>query len=119
MSTSDSLSNSLREVLELEKFLHDFIGALNTRRHKRGEDVTHLVDELGLKLPEAFKGAPITWVGSEEASNIASGHEEQTLVLARPGKADALGFTVGCVKIRGRRYCLECGWIYCRVVIRF
>lgn len=119
MNTSDSLTDSLRDVWELEQFLHAFIGALTERHVKPGEDVTRFVDELGLKLPAALRGAPITWVGREEPNNTADGHLQQTLVLARPGKADAVGLTIGCVKIGRRRYCLECGFWYCRIVIRF
>ncbi len=119
MKTSDSLTNSLRDVLELEQFLHDFIGALTKRHLKSGQDVTHLVDELGLKPPAGLKGIPITWVGREETPDTAEGRREQTLVLTRPGKADAVGLTIGCVRIRRRKYCLECGFWYCRIVIRF
>ena len=117
MDAADPFTNSLRDVLEVEEFLHQFIGALTKRRLRPGEDVTHLVDELGLKLPTALKGAPIEWVGHEGSSDTKEG--QQTLVLTRPGRADALGFTIGCVTIRGRRYCLECGWIWCRIVIKY
>jgi hypothetical protein len=117
MNATDPFTNSLRDVLEVEEFLHQFISALTKRRLKPGEDVTHLVGELGLQLPTSLKGAPITWVGAEETP--ATEQARRTLVLTRPGKADALGFTVGCITIHGRRYCLECGWIWCRIVIKF
>jgi hypothetical protein len=119
MKTSDPLTNSLRDVLELEQFLHAFIGALTKRRLKPGEDVTHLVDELGLKPPAALKGIPLTWIGRDETPDTAEGRREQTLVLTRPGKADAVGLTIGCIRVRGRKYCLECGFWYCRIVIKF
>jgi hypothetical protein len=119
MSTSDRLTKSLQDVLELEQFLHDFIDALTKRRLRAGEDVTHLVDELGLKLPAGLSGAPITWVGREESPDTGEAGGDRTLVLMRPGKPDALGFTVGCIRIHGRRYCLVCGWLYCRIVGKF
>ena len=119
MKTSDPLTNSLRDLLELEQFLHDFIGALTKRHLKPGEDVTHLVHELGLKPPAGLKGAPITWVGREESPDTAERRREPTLVLTRPGQADAVGLKIGCIRIRGRKYCLECGFWYCRIVIRF
>jgi hypothetical protein len=31
-----------------------------------------------------------------------------------PGRVTPMHFT-----IHGRRYCLECGWLYCRIVIKF
>ena len=119
MTASDRLTNSLHDVLELEQFLHSFISTLTRRRLRSGEDVTHLVKELGLKVPAALEGASITWVGREESPDAQEGGQGRTLVLARPGNADALGFTVACITIRGRRYCLECGWLYCHIVIKF
>ena len=117
MTTSDRLNASLKDIAELEEFLHAFIPALIKRRPKAGEDVTRHVDELGLKLPEALKGAPISWAGHErDEAATGKGH---IVTLARPGNPDALGFTVGCVTIHGRRYCLECGWLYCRITTRF
>ena len=89
------------------------------RQLKPGEDVTPLVGVLGLKLPAALKGAPIVWIGRNENPEPADASSEHTLVLTRPGKADALGLTIGCVRIHGRRYCLECGFWYCRIVIKF
>jgi hypothetical protein len=119
MNASDRLTNSLHDVLELEQFLHTFIGALTKRRLRPGDDVTHLVKELGLELPATLEGTPITWVGREESLDAEEGSQGRNLVLARPGNADALGFTVACITIRGRRYCLECGWLYCHIVIKF
>jgi len=119
MSANSRLTNSLKDVLELEQFLHAFISKLTKRRPRAGEDVTHLVKELGLKLPAALEGGPILWVGREEEPSVLEESKGQTLVLARPGNANALGFTIGCITIHGRRYCLECGWLYCRIVIKF
>jgi hypothetical protein len=119
MSTELRLTNSLKDVLELGQFLHAFIGALTKRRLRAGEDVTHLVKELGLKLPVTLEGSPIHWVGREDGPDAEQGRKGQTLVLTRPGNADALGLTIGCITIHGRRYCLECGWLYCRIVIKF
>jgi hypothetical protein len=119
MSAGSRLTNSLKDVLELEQFLHAFISTLTKRRPRAGEDVTHLVKELGLKLPAALEGGPILWVGREEEPSAQEENKGQTLVLVRPGNANALGFTIGCITIHGRRYCLECGWLYCRIVIKF
>lgn len=120
MTSDDRLANSLNDVLELEQFLHAFIGALTKRHLRPGEDVTHIVRELGLELPAALEeDGPIHWVGHEEEHDAQEDGKGRTLILARPGNANALGFTIGCITIRGRRYCLECGWLYCRIVVRF
>lgn len=119
MDSGDRLGNSLRDVIELEEFSHAFIGALTKRQLKPGQDVTPLVGELGLKLPEALKDAPIVWVGRNGSPDAADRNLEHTLVLMRPGQADAVGLTIGCIKIRHWRICLECGFWYCRIVIKY
>jgi hypothetical protein len=116
---NDQLTKSLDDVLELEQFLHSFIGQLANRPLKAGDDVTRFVEELGLKLPGGLSGAPILWGSREERANTGEQDRGKVLVLARPGIPTALGFTIGCITFRGRRYCLECGWIFCRIVIRF
>ena len=116
MTTSDRLTTSLNDIAEVEAFLHAFIPALVKRRPKAGEDVTRHAEEFDLKLPDALKGAPILWVGHERDDGAAA--KGQIVTLARPGNADALGFTVGCITFRGRRWCLECGWLYCRITTR-
>jgi hypothetical protein len=119
MDESKKLTNSLDDVLELEQFLHTFIGQLANRRLKAGEDVTRFVEKLGLKLPGGLSGAPIIWSGAEEHPDTGHKDRGNQLVLVRPGNPMALGFTIGCITIRGRRYCLECGWIFCRIVIKW
>jgi hypothetical protein len=67
------------------------------------------------RVPASLEGLPITWGG--EDTNGAKG-EQQTITLVRPGSPEALGFTIGCITIHGVRICLECGWLYCRIVIK-
>jgi hypothetical protein len=119
MDDGDRLASSLQEVKELEQFLFTFIGELTARAPRPGDDVSHLVDEFGLQLPGAWRGEPILWAGGTEHHGAPENGQEQSLVLVRPGNPAAVGFTVGCITVRGRRYCLECGWLYCRIVIRF
>jgi hypothetical protein len=119
MDTGDRLTDSLLDVIGLQNFLHDFIRALTVRRLKPGEDVSHVVEELGLTTPTGWQRGPITWVGSTEDFGTNEGHTGQTLVLVQPGHPEAVGLTIGCIRVHGRRYCLECGWLYCRIVIRF
>jgi hypothetical protein len=116
MATKDRLSASLKDVADLDQFLHAFIPAVADRRPRAGEDVTRYVQELGLKLPDALKGESISWAGHEPEES--TGGAARIVTLAQPGNAGALGFTVKCVTIHGRRYCLECGWLYCRITTK-
>jgi hypothetical protein len=114
---NDAFTDFLSNSREAETFFHDFIGHLAKRPPKPGADVTKYADQLRLKMPAVLKGAKITWATGTD-SGAARERAEQTLVFARPGHADALGFTIGCITIRNVKVCLECGWFYCRIVIK-
>jgi len=115
MDSDQAIATLFHDTHELETFFHSFIGQLAKRRLKANQDVTHLATELKLKVPAVLKGVKITWAGGADTN--ADQGKEQTLTLARPGVMDALGFTIGCIRIGRFKVCLECGWIYCRVVI--
>jgi len=121
MKNEHTLDSLLQGTAEIEEFLHALLIATAKRRHKPGEDLTKFASELGLKTPEAFKGTPITVLGPEEGESAEAadkaGARTQTLVLARPGNTDALGLVIKCVRIGRWKACLECGWLYCRIVI--
>ncbi|MBS0523723.1 MAG: hypothetical protein JSS04_08815 [Proteobacteria bacterium] len=118
MSTDDPLSSLLHNTRELEDFLHDFIGQLAKRKLKPGADVSRLPEKFGLEMPSALKGAKITWDGTGDHGAAERETGEQVLVLSRPGQFDAVGLTIGCIRIRRFQICLECGWFYCRIVIK-
>jgi hypothetical protein len=114
----DKLDRTLGDMRELEDFLFALIHPLDERKMSQGEDLLPYVKELNLKIPDALKGAEITW----EADTAGEPHHERarnadSLVLVRAGEAETLGFTVKCVKVKGWKFCLECGWLYCRIVV--
>jgi hypothetical protein len=114
MPQNDAFGNILHDIHELETFLHKVIGPLTKQKLKTGEDIRPHIEKMGLKVPASLESLPITW-GGEDTSGAK---DEQTITLVRPGLSEALGFTIGCITIRGIRFCLECGWLYCRIVIR-
>src|ERR1700735_2147189 len=115
MSQNAAFEDILHDVHELETFLHSVIGPLAKQKLKTGEDILPHVEKMGLKVPASLEGLPIPWGG--EDIDGAKG-EQQTITLVRPGSPEALGFTIGCITIRGVRICLACGWVYCRIVIK-
>jgi len=116
MDSDQAIATLFQDTHELEGFFHSFIGQLARRKLKADEDVTHLAAEMKLKVPAALKGVKITWAGAPDTG--ADQAKEQAMTLARPGVAEAVGLTIGCIKISRFRVCLECGWFYCRVVIK-
>jgi hypothetical protein len=115
MPQNTVFENILRDVHELETFLHSVIGPLAKQKLRIGEDILPHIEKMKLNVPASLKGLPITW-GGEDINGAKN--EQQTITLVRPGSPEALGFTIGCVTIHGVKICLECGWLYCRIVIK-
>jgi hypothetical protein len=117
MAKADQLDDLLVNASELETFLHTFLGKLDPKKLKANEDLTPYVKQSGLRLPPALKGASITWEGSGESHMAVPGGDAQTLVFAHQGHPDAIGLVIKCVKVGKWSVCLECGWIWCRIVV--
>jgi hypothetical protein len=119
MDSDERLLGSLKDVKELQAFLHDLFIDLARRRAKpaEGEDVTNELERQGRAIPEALRGMELKWDSHHDftGDDLAEG---SLLVLVAPGHPDALGFTIGCVRIGRLKICLECGWLYCRIVIK-
>lgn len=74
-------------------------------------------------MPEALRGLDITWDGGTKADEAASASadlgDRDGMCIVRPGNPNALGFTIGCSRIGSRvMVCLECGWLYCKIVVK-
>lgn len=112
------LIGSLTEVRELEAFLFALLPAAIQSRPKQGADLLPLVKEQSLSVPASLDGLDITWDGGSRLTDDDLG-DAPLISLVRPGNPDALGLTIGCIRI-GRRVkiCLECGWFYCKIVIK-
>lgn len=115
MQQNSAFENILHDFHELETFLHSVIGPLSKQKLKAGEDIRPHIEKMKVKVPALLENLPMTW-GGEDANGAKE--DRQTITLVRPGSAEALGFTIGCITIRGIHICLECGWLYCRIVIK-
>lgn len=119
MNTQDQFVNSLRDVQQLETFLRELLlhVARQPKRPSHGEDLTPYFEGLESPVPESLRETPVTWDTRPDFGDddIAGG---TPLVLVAPGRPDALGLTIGCVRWGRLKVCLECGWLYCRIVIK-
>ena len=109
------LDSILENVQELEEFLHALIPTLDEQKLRQGDDVLPYAKALKLKIPESLRGLDVTWETDHSHSHDRRGGESMSLV--RPGHPDAVGLVIKCVKIRKWRFCLECGWLWCRIVV--
>ena len=113
---SDTLGMSLANVADLEDFMHELHERLGDRDLDRGEDLTARASELGIRVPELLAGEPLVYeVHDHEEHSI----EGRALVLVRPsGITNPVArFKVLCGRWGRYTICLECGWIWCRIVI--
>lgn len=115
-SESDGLQASLANVADLEEFIHQLHQRMGNRELKHGDDLTALASQLDLEVPAFLRGEPLTY---EMHDHRDHGIDGRAIVLVRPS-----GITnpVAELKIycyRWGRYtiCLECGWIWCKIVI--
>lgn len=116
MNQNNAFEVLLLDIHELEAFLHELISPLAKRHPQPGEDLARYIEELKLTVPKALAGVPIRWAGKADSADEAA--DEQTIILVRPGIPGAVGLTIGCVHVGRVKVCLECGWIYCRIVIK-
>lgn len=119
MAANDAFLQTLTDVKELQTFARDFIIQLSKRKTRpaHGEELAKYAKEFGVAIPPSLEGAEMTWDARHEAPDL-NGGSGSVLVLATPGNPEALGFTIGCITIRSVKVCLECGWLYCRIVIK-
>jgi hypothetical protein len=113
----NQLDESLEQLNELQGFLYAFLGRLEAEKLKPGQDLTPLVKEYGLEMPAVLRGEPMIWDGHTTPHFAAHGKDTPVLALVRPGHADAVGIVLGCISAGRWTFCLECGWIWCRIVI--
>lgn len=118
MANDDQLLRSLRDVQELEHFLRELLLHVTRQPTKptHGADLTGYFKELKMSTPESLSGVEVTWDARPDLSDIDA--TSPPIVLVGPGRPDALGLTIGCIRIGRVKVCLECGWFYCRIVIK-
>jgi hypothetical protein len=114
-NSKNNLDSVLQNVQELEGFFHALLPALDDQKLKQGDDLLGYAKALKLKIPESLLGEAITWETGHSHSH--GEHDVDAISLVRPGHSGAVGLVIKCVRIGRWRFCLECGWIWCRIVV--
>lgn len=115
-ATQDRLDIAFGDLAEIEAFLFPLMQLAATKKLKDGDDVLKLAREAKLKVPELFQGEEMVWDTTSKYSDQAK-TAASSISITRPGNPQALGLTIGCIRRGKWRICLECGWIWCRIVI--
>jgi hypothetical protein len=116
MAESDAFAMSLANIADLEEFMHELHERLGDRELKPGEDLKDHARELGLQVPEFLEAEPFVYELHEHDEETIEG---RAIVLVRPSdernpvsKRKIICGSWGRVTV-----CLECGWIWCKIVI--
>jgi hypothetical protein len=112
----DTFTISLANVADLEDFMHELQERLRDRELNDGDDLTALAFDRGVRVPEFLAGEPFI---CEPHDHKEHGTEGRVLVLMRPsGITNPVAeLKILCGRWRHYTICLECGWIWCKVVI--
>jgi hypothetical protein len=114
-TAADDLDISLQNVQALESFMHEFLERLPVDELEDGEDLMPHIKRVGLEIPPFLEAGELTYAGAPCGLDRTT--DAPALVLARPGHPQAIGLVIRCVHWRGWTICLECGWLYCRIVL--
>ena len=115
-SESDALHVSLAHVADLEDFIHELHERLGDRDLKHGENVSALASEFDLEVPAFLREEPLVYEVHDRTHHALEG---RALVLVRPsGITDPVAeLKIKCYRWGRFTICLECGWIWCKIVI--
>ena len=113
---SDTLLMSLANVADLEKFMHELHERLGDREPKPGEDLKERATALGIQIPEFLHGNPLRYEKHDHKEKHIDG---RAVVLVRPSHITnpVSRLRILCGRWGRVTICLECGWIWCRIVV--
>lgn len=117
MRENERVFRSLGEVRELQRFIHTLVMKVPRNQQVPGTDVLKVSKRHGIETPKFLRDAELQW--AREADVEADFRDVEPLVFVQPGHPGMLGLTIGCIRIsKACVACLECGWLYCRLVLR-
>ena len=109
------LSQVLSVTSQFVLFVRQAEEKLHTHKLAHGEELEPLLEKSGVKIPEWLRGSGIVYQRAEEMAKPGEGG----LVIVTPGDPRIVELRLFCVCFKRWNVCvcLECGWIWCRIVI--
>lgn len=122
MAKATDLLDSVADLQDIQKFMEALGKRVSDQRFKVGQDISRNLEGAGIKIPKALREAPLVFESHE--SHKPRGRRQLVLITPPPkGTAAAARIRLICISttIRGHDVwiCLECGWLYCMIVIYF
>lgn len=116
-SGNTDLAGCLSATSELAQFMRDAETKLRGMKLSAGQELEPALEKAGVKIPNFLRGSGITHeTHSEEFAKAGPNN----LVIVTAGDPTVVDIRVFCICSKRWRICvcLECGWIWCRIVIR-
>ena len=115
-SKSTDIGQSVEAMQELEQLLHHLSEKMDATKLKDGEDLIPHLEKLKVKVPGFLQDAEIVYA---DHSTSTKKTKQSLVMVTTPDKVypDAIARKIFCIRWRGWVACLECGWIWCKVVI--
>jgi hypothetical protein len=115
-SQSDTLLMSLTNVADLAELMHEIHARLGERELRPGEDLKERAVALGIRVPDFLAGKPLLYEVHDHNEHPIDG---RAIVLVRKGdaKTPVSRRKIICGSWGKVTVCLECGWIWCQIVI--
>jgi hypothetical protein len=113
---SDTLHTSLAHVADLAEFMHELHARLGDHELRPGEDLKERAVALKIHVPDFLAGKPLTYEVHDHKEETLDG---RAIVIVRPGdsKNAVSRRKIICASWGRYQICLECGWIWCQIVI--
>jgi|KBSSwiS6_1023812.scaffolds.fasta_scaffold00673_11 hypothetical protein len=117
-SNGQDLKNNLNSLNDLESFLHDLSEKLESKKLKTGSDLSSYVKSQRISVPGILGDAKITYQGYSDELGKS---KRKLVIVTKPDKnyPEPIARKIFCIKVRSVVACLECGWIWCRIVIYY
>ena len=111
------LVGCLSTTSELAQFVREAEAKLRGTKLSAGQELEPVLEKAGVKIPDFLRGSGLTHETHGEEFAKAG---PNSMVIVTAGDPTVVDVRVFCICSKRWRICvcLECGWIWCRIVIR-
>ncbi len=116
--TEDNTTSNFENLQQLEDFLHKLSDKLGSTKLRTGSDLTSYLKSYKLEAPGFLGSGKIVYEGYHDELGKS---KRKLVIVTKPDKeyTEPMARKIFCVRTRWGVACLECGWIWCRVVIYY
>ncbi len=109
---------TLEQIREIEKFLHTLSDKIGNRKLKNGANLSAFLKKNKMTVPVIFDTDKAVY---HEYNSQTENSKRKIVIVTKPDKnyQEVMARKIFCIRTRWGTACLECGWIWCRIVIYY